>query len=308
MLFMGSKYRYFTGEVGVGLTTVQLRIAKREIQLKVMREWFNKNFDTLDELPYDSEEGGYQFIWGGPFDARDELEHEFSGIVPDDVIDELANTLEDISSEWSGKPYDDDYLYEFSPSELTIHDTFQMSLYNTESLLSLEAPDDLKKHLHRLCFANVITALETYLADTFMAAVKGKAEVLERFVESTPEFKKEKFPFSEVFKRSREIDKKAGTYLSGVLWHNLFRVKSMYKATLSVEFPADLDSVQRAIVDRHDIVHRSGKSKDGKEGSWGEKEVRELIKSVSQIVTTIEEQVNKPESVTSTPEYPFEEI
>lgn len=125
------------------LTSTQLRKAERDVQMKAMRDWFYQNYDTLDELPYDSSEGGYQFIWGGPYDAREELEGEFSGVVPDDIIKELAEELDDISSEWSGRAYDDpdDYLFSFSPSDLTIYDTFQMNLHNIESLLSLKRPE-----------------------------------------------------------------------------------------------------------------------------------------------------------------------
>lgn len=294
------EFRYFLTHHKIeSFTKAQLQLAEHEVQKEVMREWFSDKFDRPDDLPYDSQEGGYQFIWGGPFDAREELQQEFEGTVPDEVIEELADDLNGISDEWSGKPYDDqdDYLYRFTPSGLAIHDTFQMNLRNIQSLLSLQASEDLKKHLYRLCFANVITAFETYLADTFIAAVRGNTQLLERFVESNPDFQQEKFPLSEVFKRSKEIEKKVFTYLSSLVWHNLAKVMAMYKATLDVTFPTDMDSVHKAIVERHDIVHRNGKSTGGTDGSWGEKEVLEIMKSISQLVQHVENQIDV--------EYPF---
>ena len=43
-----------------------------------MVSWFFTNFeDPAEHTPYESAEGGYQFIWGGPCDAREELEDAF---------------------------------------------------------------------------------------------------------------------------------------------------------------------------------------------------------------------------------------
>lgn len=292
---------YSLGGTEGGITASRLRRANRSVQRKAMETWFYHKFESPETLPYDSAEGGYQWIWGGPYDPRHELEGEFGGTVPDKVIEELSNELEDISSEWSGNPDrvipDDDYLYTFTPGELTIRDTFHMNIHNIELLLALKtSDDDLKKHLHRLCFANVITAFETYLADTFIAAVKNKPPLLERFVETNPDFKKQSISLSELFKQSRNIDTKVGAYLSGLVWHNLRTVMPMYETTLDVAFPKKLDSVHKAIRDRHDIVHRNGKSTEGKEGTWEEKEVRELMKAVAQVVHEIEDQISKPKS------------
>ena len=46
-------------------------------RVEAMKEWFWENFeDPANETPYESREGGYQWIWGGPFDARP-LAHDF---------------------------------------------------------------------------------------------------------------------------------------------------------------------------------------------------------------------------------------
>lgn len=300
MWHMGSKGRfYFIGDGGGRVTPAQLRRAKRERQIEVMRSWFYENYETPDTLPYESAEGGYQWIWGGPYDPREELEDEFDGIVRESAIKELAGELTNIAWEWSGnsdrfRSDEEDYLDEFVPSQFSNLDTFLMSLHNVELLLNLHPPDDdLKKYLHRMYFANVITAFETYLADTFIAAINEKKELLERFVETNTDFQHEKFPLSELFKRSREIEKRTTLYLRNLVWHNLGRIMPMYKATLDVTFPSDLDAVHKAIVDRHDIVHRNGKSPDGREGSWGEKDIRELMKAITAVVKELERQLKK---------------
>lgn len=44
----------------------------------LMRDWFFHNFaDPVHEMPYNSREGGYQYIYGGPYDPDEELQGRF---------------------------------------------------------------------------------------------------------------------------------------------------------------------------------------------------------------------------------------
>src|SRR6202034_3947737 len=99
------KTRYEVDEDMRALTPSQLRRASREIKKKAMDIWFRQNYsDPVDVCPYESAEGGYQFIWGGPYEPMDELFTEFSGLVPQDLIEEVAQELYDQAAEWSGNP------------------------------------------------------------------------------------------------------------------------------------------------------------------------------------------------------------
>lgn len=72
-----------------------------------IKAWFFSNFeDPVNNCPYESGEGGYQYIWGGPYDAREEIEAEFGEVVPQAVIDEVVDELESICWEWSRVPED----------------------------------------------------------------------------------------------------------------------------------------------------------------------------------------------------------
>ena len=79
----------------------ELRDADRDTQLETMRAWFEERYeDPVHSLPYEGREGGYQWIDGGPFDAEEELGGTFGGVVPDDVIEELARELDAESPQW----------------------------------------------------------------------------------------------------------------------------------------------------------------------------------------------------------------
>ncbi|EIZ1363831.1 DUF4935 domain-containing protein [Vibrio vulnificus] len=86
----------------------------KEDALVEMEMWFHSNYaDPADMCPFESREGGYQYIWGGPYDAEEQLFSEFGGYVKDSIIEELASKLNDVCSEWSGRPEDpepDDYI------------------------------------------------------------------------------------------------------------------------------------------------------------------------------------------------------
>lgn len=276
------------------ITATALRRSSRDIQLEVMRTWFYSNYeDPIESTPYESAEGGYIYIWGGPYDPGEELQDEFSKLIPDKVIEELAGELSDISWEWTRHPeYDDidDYFFESLAQTTEHHKSFNEAIVNVEHLLTPDTIDPKKKYLLRLLYVNVITILETYLSDLFISVVGNDKSLLRRFVETTPEFKSEKISVSEVFKAVEEIEKKARSYLTDVVWHHLNRVKPMFKDTLDIDFPTDMRTLFKSVLVRHDLVHRNGKKKDGGEHDISVEIITELIKEAKEFVSHIDKQ------------------
>ena len=87
------------------ITSSELQQSDRETQLEVMRNWFFSIYeDPVENTPYESREGGYIYIWGGPYEASEELADEFGGIVPDEIIDALVSELNEISWVWTNHP------------------------------------------------------------------------------------------------------------------------------------------------------------------------------------------------------------
>jgi hypothetical protein len=281
---------------GGSITLSKLRRAKHDIQVAVMRKWFYANFeDPAESTPYDSAEGGYQYIWGGPFDAHEELEGEFGGIVPDEVIKELADELSAIAFYWSGNSSAsdssfqfDDYLFRLSPDSYV--GAFNNSTLNIRRLLETKVGTADAQLFLRLLYVNVITALETYLSDKFISSITADRTLLRKFVETTPDFQSEKIPLSDIFKASEEIDQKVKAYLSEVVWHRLDRIKSMFRDTLGTEFPSDLRGLFKAIIVRHDFVHRNGKTKDGTEHVLDEDDIKKLLEMAESFVSCVESQ------------------
>lgn len=287
--------KYYAGEFRQSFDRDRLSDLDHDTQLEVMRTWFHQNFeDPAERTPYESAEGGYIWIWGGPYDAREELDGEFSDVISENIIDELATELERECVEWAPTPSPGDYdqsLFEDIARITEYCRTFSSAILDIEQLLETQPPEPVKGCFLRLLYVNVITALETYLSDVFISTVANDASLMRRFVETCPAFRSEKIPLADVYRAMEEIEKRARSYLIDVVWHHLDRVKEMYRATLAIEFPGNIGPIFRAIAKRHDIVHRNGKTKDGKEICISVAMVTDLISAIEKLVQHVDQEV-----------------
>lgn len=276
------------------LRPTELRSLTREAQLTVLESWFRDRFeDPAFNTNYDSEDGEYKYWNGGPFEASDELRSEFEGIVPDDVIDELVEKLNGESAEWAPVPsgeffIDDDYWDDATDPNLRadVRGTFQSALDTIEKLLQLPIDRELSEPLWRLLYANVVSALETYLADIFINEILQDELKLRKFFESYPGYQKRTIRYSELFTRADNARKEATRELVGLLWHRLPSVRQMYRSTLGITF--EIKDLVRAIPIRHDIVHRNGRDNDGKPVAVNAEAVQLLIASARNLAKEVE--------------------
>jgi len=117
-----------------------------------LREWFLARYcDPAMETPYNSWEGGYCFIHGGPYDPADELPERFSGIVDDDVIEKVINELHNEGGDqWAPIYYkleDDDFDARFDlslPNREEPLTRLKQGLRHARRILILEGDPDAK--------------------------------------------------------------------------------------------------------------------------------------------------------------------
>lgn len=86
---------------------------ERENHINEMKEWFlNRYEDPAESCLYETKEGGYFYLHGGPYNAEEELSTEFGGRYSDDEIQKAAEELENEHSvyDWEmiDSPYGDD--------------------------------------------------------------------------------------------------------------------------------------------------------------------------------------------------------
>lgn len=79
---------------------------ERQAEIDTMVEWFHQNYeDPANRLPYESAEGGYQWINGGPYDAREEIEGQFPNVAEDLIEAAVEEVESDGISDWASQDF-----------------------------------------------------------------------------------------------------------------------------------------------------------------------------------------------------------
>jgi len=179
-------------------------------------------------------------------------------------------------------------IIEYNKDFTTFYDVFSTSILDTQSLMALSSEN---KTLARLLYANVITAMETYLSDTMKKQALTREAIRRRFVQTNEAFK-EKIVVQEIFRKLEGLNEEIIQTIDTMSFHNLEKTAGLYKAVLDTKFPsvymADLKS---AIEKRHDIVHRNGKSVQGKTVDVTMEDVEQLIELVDATIKYIDKQI-----------------
>jgi hypothetical protein len=109
-----------------GISRTAFRRMRKAEKRELMLGWFHANFeDPAERTPFISAEGGYQWIWGGPYEARDELYSMFGDLVNEALIEEVVEEVErDGLTDWAPVSSPDDYDDEVPPDEPPSLDAF----------------------------------------------------------------------------------------------------------------------------------------------------------------------------------------
>lgn len=145
---------------------------------------------------------------------------------------------------------------------------FMNSYHHTSDLLADHGGARGDHVVNRMIFSHQITALEAYLGDTLLNEVMRDKAVMQRLIDQDDELKKDKFTLSEISKDSGLVERKVREHIRSVMYHNLKKVDVLYSIALGVRvlsLVTDKSSLFKAVLLRHDCVHRNGFDKDGKE-------------------------------------------
>lgn len=184
-------------------------------------------------------------------------------------------------------------LFHSAESNTNYIETFENDIHGLRALAKQEPHKAarLRQAFLRMLYSSAITALETYLSDAFYQTVIKDEALIERLILTTPEFKDKKYSLSELFEWKKQTNEKVSEYLFNIVWHNLAKVRCMYSDVLGVKFPDDAGSVYVAVVIRHDIVHRGGKTKSGRPHNFRESDIEKLFASIETFVAAVDVQL-----------------
>jgi len=110
-------------------------------------------------------------------------------------------------------------------------------------------------------------SMEAYLADKLVNETEAVADAFQRLIDKDDNLAKVKFTLAEIAKDPALVERKIRE-LRTIQYHNLAKVDAVYNITLGIRIlnlAQEKPTLFRAVMLRHDCVHRSGFDKDGNE-------------------------------------------
>jgi hypothetical protein len=106
-------------------------------------------------------------------------------------------------------------------------------------------------------------------------------------VESDPEFANRKLTVKEIFSKQAGLKDEIGIYLKTLIFHNIEKVKPMYRDVFKIDF-GDIGWLVKAVRVRHDCVHRAGYDKDGNDVNLSADDVLALTAECEKLVHKVD--------------------
>lgn len=184
---------------------------------------------------------------------------------------------------------EDDEYYEQQLYEAT-HTEIERALDAIEGLNG-----DVKQFLYRLLYANVITSMETFLGETLKREVLSNENSLRKFVETYKPFKSISMNLSDLYVKKENMPAFVITTLRELLYHDLRKIKPIYHDALGIDL-GDVTELYKAVLVRHDLVHRNGKNHEGEEHNITEEMVRELQTKVKALMESVNNQIEEKQA------------
>jgi hypothetical protein len=209
----------------------------------------------------------------------------------DDAFIEMENENEFVNVRID-ETSDEEFEYQLKQFEAIsdnthLFQTFKSGIEKLKKLNTVKLDDkELDSILKFQIYTGIISVMETFLSDAFINLTFADEKLFRRFVRSYPEFKQRKFELKEIFEQYENLEEVVKTVLLDIIYHDLRKVREMYRNTFEIEFP-DLEKPIQYVLVRHDIVHRNGKTKDGKSLSITTQDVSTAIVEIENFITDI---------------------
>jgi hypothetical protein len=177
-------------------------------------------------------------------------------------------------------------------------ETFEEAVDALTRLALLDAGDAvLQQVLYRQVYAGMVTAMESYLSDTFINTVVGEPQLCDKFARTSNEFRQKKYNIDDLVDWQKNNETIIRNFLLDVVFHNLSKVEVMFQSVLKVKFPSsdDIVELQKIIGVRHNIAHRNGRNKKGKVTTLSVDRIAEAQRRIREFVEHVDYQIaNRP--------------
>jgi len=169
---------------------------------------------------------------------------------------------------------------------------FDAQIRNILEILEVEVSSDAQFSLLVMLHGHIVAAVESYLASTFIREVTNSDYLIRKLIETDPVFSEMTFTLKEIYRKHESLQLTVATYLHNLIFHNLSKVKPMFKSVLNCDF-GDISWLFGAVNIRHHCVHRAGLDKEGNKVNLSKESIIDLANRSSKLVHFIEIKIDK---------------
>ncbi|WP_311747415.1 hypothetical protein [Proteus columbae] len=171
-------------------------------------------------------------------------------------------------------------------------ETFNEHLSIIPEIIELQVDREIQFGLLVMLHAHIVSALEGFLSSTFIYNVTNSDRLIRILIETDPEFRCRKFTINEIYAQHSNIKATVAEYLKSLIFHDMRKVKPMYEKVLSYKF-GEIKWLFKAILIRHDCVHRAGYNKDGNAVCVSVESINTLITNCRKLAEDVDAHVQK---------------
>lgn len=196
--------------------------------------------------------------------------------------------------------WQEDEWYHQDELEWYIYNQSQVGVFNTQmqsisELLNIQVYNETQFSLLVMLHGHAVASVESYLASSFIHKVTNSEELIRKLVETDPTFSKMKFTLKEIYEKQESLKLTVATYLKELIFHDLKKVKPMFKDVLDCDF-GDISWLFSAVNMRHHCVHRAGLDKDGNRVNISVDSIKELVEQSTLLVHSVEAKITEVSS------------
>ncbi|UBZ06377.1 hypothetical protein LDL76_13535 [Salegentibacter mishustinae] len=174
----------------------------------------------------------------------------------------------------------------------TLFEINELNILRFEKLFDEYDFDRIDRYQKNLLFQGIITAMETYFSDVLYHLLEHNDEFLKRYIILEKINLRYEVREIEIVDRISFLKPKALDYLKSSSLHNVKTIKRIFKKVVEINFPEDLKEINKLVKIRHDIVHRNGKTKNGKSIICTKQSIEKAINEITCFVDKIDEQIS----------------
>ncbi|NMH64592.1 hypothetical protein [Shewanella salipaludis] len=220
----------------------------------------------------------------------------------DDEADEETPGWDDLTQEWSfmqeSLQEEHEYIQWYtSHSYSELHRSFQFQIHNLRDLTDLQVAVSHEETFYKMAYAHAVTLMESFLADSIRSLIISDDKYFQNAITKVEDLKDIKYTLKDIAKQPDGARGFAIKELSGVMYHNIPKVREILKSILGQSISIDISDVCKITTLRHDIVHRDGKTTDGNLIKVDKDIALEAIDAVEVFVEKVASEINRVTNV-----------